>query len=96
MTEIDYEALAKAAYDTFWEPCPHDENGWSGSALHPEWDGAVRAAVAALWEQGLVVVRAEVFRGLVDAVDVPRPVFPRYLEEAKAALAAPVDGGEPT
>jgi hypothetical protein len=75
---IDYDALLVAALDA---NCPM-------TCL----ETVVHAVVAALRDQGLVVVRAEVFRGIVNAVDVPRPVFPPYLEEAKATLAAPSDG----
>jgi hypothetical protein len=85
MTDIDYEALARAGYIGFFG----SDDDWSEEPATHLWEREVRAVVAALRDQGFVVVRAEVFRGIVNAVDVPRPVFPPYLDEAKAALAAP-------
>jgi hypothetical protein len=101
MTDIDYELLAKAAYDTFWAPCPLDENGWSGSALHPEWDDAARAVVAALRDQGFSVVATADLAFAIEWGDVARDTpgqwvggvdEPPHDRISAAYLAAPGDG----
>jgi hypothetical protein len=84
MTDIDYDALAKAAYEA--------ASPSACSCGDFDFDLSARAVVAALRDQGLCVVEREVLRGLVDAADIPRPVFPPYIDKAKAALAAPGDG----
>lgn len=59
-TEIDYEALAKAAYGGFFAlPADVLDGMWADSGVKRSWAVGARAVVAALREQGLVVVRRD-------------------------------------
>ena len=61
MTDIDYEALAKAGCLAGYEGWP--DNKWDEIRAFPEerkvWNDIARAVVAALAEQGLVVARKD-------------------------------------
>ena len=102
MSEIDYEALAKAGHD-----CPEMKRftGYSWAAMNG-WDKAARivqarAVVAALAGQELCVVRRDDIEALLDCTESLasmydlRPVS-RYdaMERVRAALAAPRPSGD--
>jgi hypothetical protein len=82
---VDYEALAYAS--GLQALIDHDFG--PGSVAHVN----LARAVVDLYRQqqrarGVVDVRAEVLRGLIDALERKRPPFPPYLEEARIALLA--------
>jgi hypothetical protein len=92
MTEIDYEALAKAGFDGVYATELAADHWDTHRVTRDVFTSTARAVVAALADQGLVVVRTEVLRGLVEAAGVPRPVFPPYLAEARSTLGDQGDG----
>lgn len=79
MTDIDYEALGDVADDSYCNP------------NHTLSDLA-RAVVAALHDQGFVVVRADVLRDAVNESRRLPPMIAASFDRLAAALAAPGDG----
>jgi predicted RNA binding protein YcfA (HicA-like mRNA interferase family) len=86
MTDIDYEALAKAAYEA--------ASPSACSCGDFDFDLSARAVVAALTAQGFVVVRADDVHAVIthSGGDSTAP-WDSY-ERLESALAAPSDGGE--
>jgi len=101
MTDINYEALAKALASAYIGPRDEHvpfEGWWEYDAPKQVWDRVARAVVAALREQGFVVVQRDVPEQAVFwlRLHTPNPeergITEQWVIDQLAALAAPDDG----